>query len=243
MTARGWQVLVASALGCTILIGLGVWQLQRLETKQALLRQFEQRQTLAPVSLEQALSTAEATGDIDYLPIETTGRFESQTEFLMLTTFEGSAAWRVIAPFRSNDGVLVLVDRGIIPDAQRANLEAVTPSPDRDINLGGYALWHRSSPGLFVPENDVAANIWHWWDVPAMLAGLQLGEALKVAPFVLHLAPSGDLAAFPRPVPADSPLRNNHLQYALTWFALALVLAIFAGLVIKTELKQPGRQS
>jgi surfeit locus 1 family protein len=243
MTARGWQVLIASVLGCAILIGLGVWQLQRLETKQALLQQIEKRQTLAPVSLEQALAAAEATGDIDYLPIKTKGRFESQTAFLMLTTFDGSVAWRVIAPFRSNDDVLVLVDRGVIPDGRRANLEVATPSPDREVELSGYALWHRSSPGLFVPENDATANIWHWWDVPAMLAGLQLGEALKVAPFVLHLAPTEDSLAFPRPVPADAPLRNYHLQYALTWFALAVVLAIFAGLFIKTELKQPGRQN
>ena len=55
-----------------------------------------------------------------------------------------------------------------------------------------------------------------------MLAGLQLGEALKVAPFVLHLAPTEDSLAFPRPVPADAPFRNHHL---------------------KTELKQPDRKN
>ena len=92
MTARAWQVLIASVLGCAILIGLGAWQLQRLETKQALLRQIEERRTQTPVSLEQALLAAEASGDIDYLPIRTRGRFDPQTEFFMLTTFDGAAA-------------------------------------------------------------------------------------------------------------------------------------------------------
>jgi surfeit locus 1 family protein len=242
MTARGWQVLIASVVGCALLVGLGVWQLQRLEAKQTLLRQIQERRALAPVSLEQALLAAEETGDIDYLPVRTRGWFDPRTEFLLLTTFDGGAAWQVVVPFRSNDNVLVLVDRGVVPDNQRAGAKTVTAPPEGEIDLLGYALWHRARPGLFAPENDTAGNKWYWWDVPAMLANLPVDEVHKVAPFVLHLAPSGDSRDFPRPVAADQPFRNNHLQYALTWFALAVVLAVFAGLFMKSELKQPDQQ-
>src|SRR5262249_54971360 len=150
--------------------GLGLWQLQRLETKQALLRHLDERRALAPVTLAQALTAAEATGDIDYLPIKTKGQFEPAAELNMLATFKGEAAWRIIAPFRSDDGVVVLVDRGVVPDDRRDVRDQVLPVQDGETELTGYALWHRLGPGLFVPDNDVANNKWYWWDVPAMLA-------------------------------------------------------------------------
>ncbi len=72
---------------------------------------MEERRTEAPVSLDEAVSRAETTGDVDYLPIAARGRFAADKEILMLTTFEGNAGWRVITPFVSDKGTVVLVDR------------------------------------------------------------------------------------------------------------------------------------
>jgi surfeit locus 1 family protein len=239
MTRRGWQILIAAIIGLTILAGLGAWQLQRLATKQAQISQMEQRRSQSPVTLAEAVNLAETTGEVDYLPIIVRGRFARDKEILMLTTLEGSPGWRVITPFVSDKGTVVLVDRGVIPDKLRDALDSRIITGDQEIT--GYALWHRAGHGLFDPENDVAGNKWFWWDVPAMLAEVSIGEGLKTAPFILHLAPKPEDGTFPRPVAPGDSLRNNHLQYAITWFALALVLAVFAGLAIRSDLKQAGR--
>jgi surfeit locus 1 family protein len=239
MSKRVWQILVAGVIGFAILAGLGAWQLQRLASKQAQIRQMEERRVQSPVSLDEAINLAETTGEVDYLPIAVHGRFAQDKEILLLTPFEGSPGWRVITPFVSDKGVVVLVDRGVIPDKLRDAPDSRVLAGDQDI--AGYTLWHRAGQGRFDPENDVAGNKWFWWDVPAMLADVSIGEGLKTAPFILHLNPNAEDRSFPRATAATDTLRNNHLQYAITWFALALVLALFAGLAIRSELKQGGR--
>jgi len=239
MNRRSWQILIAAIIGFAILAGLGAWQLQRLSIKQAQIRQMDERRVQTPVSLGEAVDLAETTGAVDYLPIAVRGRFAQDKEILLLTTFEGSPGWRVITPFVSDKGTVVLVDRGVIPDNLRDARDSRILAGDQEI--AGYALWHRAGQGLFDPENDVAANKWFWWDVPAMLADVSIGEGLKTAPFILHLSPIPEDRSFPRPAAPAESLRNNHLQYALTWFALALVLALFAGLAIRSDLKQGGR--
>ncbi|MBL8895357.1 MAG: SURF1 family protein [Rhizobiales bacterium] len=239
MSRRNWQILVAAIIGVAILSGLGIWQVQRLGVKQALIRQMEERRAQAPISLDEAVNLAETTGDVDYLPIAVRGRFAADKEILMLTTFDGNAGWRVITPFVSDKGIVVLVDRGVIPDNLRDARDSRILAGDQAIE--GYALWHRAGQRLFDPENAVDQNKWFWWDVPAMLASVSIGEGLKTAPFILHLNAKADDRSFPRPVAVAETLHNNHLQYAITWFALALVLAVLAGLAIRSDRKQAGR--
>ncbi|MBC8038620.1 MAG: hypothetical protein H7X89_15540, partial [Rhizobiales bacterium] len=58
--------------------------------------------------------------------------------------------------------------------------------------------------------------------------------------FVLHVMPVADQNGFPRPAVPRAALANNHLQYAITWFSLALVLAVIAGLVVRGQMKKSG---
>ena len=102
--------------------------------------------------------------------------------------------------------------------------------------MTGILRRHVGSRGPFTPDNDPEANIWYWWDIPAMLASAHVGDDAGVAPFALHLLPDDDKAV-PRPVAIDSGLTNNHLQYALTWFALALILIVMSGLLIRQTMR------
>jgi surfeit locus 1 family protein len=83
----------------------------------------------------------------------------------------------------------------------------------------------------------VDGNIWYWWDVPAMLSSIPISGEMKVAPFVLQALPDADPAKFPRARGPQAQLRNNHLQYAGTWFFLALTLLVIAGLFIRKQRK------
>ncbi|MFL5259252.1 MAG: SURF1 family protein, partial [Hyphomicrobiales bacterium] len=116
--------------------------------------------------------------------------------------------------------------RGFVPDERRDPAKRPQSDPKGDVTIEGYISRHPSGQGLFTPDNDPARDNWYWWDIPAMLAFAKIDPASRVAPFILHVLPSaGEADALPKPTPPALNLTNNHLQYALTWFALAVVLA------------------
>ena len=119
-------------------------------------------------------------------------------------------------------------------------MRAAVATPAEPVELLGIVRRHGAARGPFTPDNDDARNIWYWWDVPAMLALSDIPADLKVAPFVLQLLPVEGNTSFPRPQRPDAALRSNHLQYAMTWFALALVLAAVAVLYVRGQMKKTG---
>jgi surfeit locus 1 family protein len=232
---RHWSFVLASAFGALILMGLGLWQLQRLSEKQALLAELSTRAAKEPLTLSAALAEEEA-GDIEFRKVEVIGAYlPAETKF-MLETFDGMAGWRVITPLRARDGIFVLVDRGIIPESMRKTVL----TPTGPVTLVGLVRRHDGKRGAFSPDNDDAANNWHWWDVPAMLAQSDISLELKIAPFVLQLVPTAGDRGFPRPEQPASALRNSHLQYAITWFALALVLVVIALVYVRGSPRKTG---
>jgi surfeit locus 1 family protein len=223
-------------LGIAVLSGLGLWQLQRLAWKEALLAEIVARATARPITLAAALAADDDADDIDFVNVECTGTYlPAETKF-MIQTFDAGPGWQVVTPFRSSDGIFVLVDRGVVPDTMRATVA----TPAEPVELLGIVRRHGAGRGPFTPDNDDAANIWYWWDVPAMLALSDIPADLKVAPFVVQLLPVEGDATFPRPQRPDAGLRSNHLQYAITWFALALVLAAVATLYVRGQMKKTG---
>ena len=224
MKPRLWPALVAALIGIAILLALGAWQVQRLSWKQDLLAAVEERLAAAPSDLASVLDAEDAGDDIEFRKVSLSGRFLHADEKLMLATLDGKVGWEVITPFLTDSGIAVLVDRGFVPDGLRDPAKRMTPET---ASLTGIVRRHASARGLFDPDNDVAGNMWYWWDVPGMLAASAIPPDAKVAPFVIQALPT-DGTSYPRPPEPRAAFRNNHLQYAITWFGLALVLAIVA---------------
>ena len=235
MPGRVWPILVAAILGCLCLLALGVWQLERLPWKEALIAERDARLAAAPVGLDMALADAEAGNSVEYLKITATGRFNHDRELFYLTTHGGTPGFRVITPLTTADGMTVLVDRGFVPETLREPSRRPDSQPGGEVSVEGYAARHQVAPGPFTPDNNAADDLWYWWDVPAMLAVADVPPGNRVAPFILHALPNG-ANALPEPIPPAETLTNNHLQYALTWFTLAAVLALMAGLFIRQQL-------
>ncbi len=234
--SRNWSFILASVLGIAVLCGLGLWQLQRLAWKEALLAEVTARAGAQPIALAAALAADDDADDIDFIKVAASGIYlPAETKF-MIQTFDAGPGWQVVTPFKSSDGIFVLVDRGVVPDTMRA----AVATPAEPVELVGIVRRHGTGRGPFTPDNDDAANIWYWWDVPAMLALSDIPADLKVAPFVLQLLPVEGDSSFPRPQRPDAGLRSNHLQYAITWFALALVLAAVAVLHVRGQMKKTG---
>jgi surfeit locus 1 family protein len=237
MTGRVWQILIATVLGVTLLVGLGVWQLQRLQWKEALIAERDSRLAAAPVTLDQALQEFDADRSVEFLKVEATGTFQNDAELFLLTTEGGAPGFEIVTPLLSRDGIVILTDRGFIPEPLKDHAKRPESRPSGEVTVTGILRRHVQSRGPFTPDNDTQANIWYWWDIPAMLAFAHIGSDTRVAPFALHLLPA-DGKGLPRPVAVDAGLTNNHLQYAFTWFALATLLVIMSGLLIRQTLRQ-----
>ena len=212
MTRRMILPLLFGLVGCAILIALGSWQLQRLAWKQGILAQISARLTDTPVALP---ALPDPAGD-KYLPVRVTGRFTGSEIDVLASLKEVGAGYRVIAAFRTDDGRMILIDRGFLPEDQRARPRLATTAA-----IVGTLHWPDETDS-FTPPPDAAREIWFARDVPAMAAKLQTEPVLIVA-----REATGDGIT---PLPVDTQgIPNNHLNYAVTWFSLA---AVWAGMTL-----------
>ena len=89
----------------------------------------------------------------------------------------------------------MIVDRGRLPDSRLKDF----PRPEGEVTVEGIIRTYSRGKGAYDPSNDPAANLWYWWDVPAMLAASKLPEGVKLFPYVVQLVPGGPAGQFPRP--------------------------------------------
>jgi len=200
--------LILGIVGTAVLVSLGVWQLQRLEWKEAILADIAGRISEAPVSLPDNPDPEKDR----YLPVRAEGRF-GEAELHVLVSLRGpGAGYRVIQPFETG-GRRILVDRGYVPAAEKDAPPATGPAI-----VTGNLHWP-DEVDSFTPEADPAGNIWFARDVPV------LAEALDTEP-VLVIAREIEGAQRGEPLPVTTEgIPNSHLGYAVQWFGLALVWA------------------
>jgi surfeit locus 1 family protein len=211
---------IATAILFSGLIGLGVWQLERLQWKLALIASVNRNLAAPPISLEQALALG--ANDAQYRRVTLAGRFENQKEtFVYSTDIDGRPAYHVIVPFRSDAGTL-LVDRGIVPPAlQYASTRKAGEIDGRTRITGVWRVPDRAGP--FTPPSDLAHRIWYSREVKAIARAD--GVALA-APVILEADSTPNPGGWPRGGQTRLHFRNEHLQYAITWFALAASLLV-----------------
>ncbi|MEI4471541.1 SURF1 family protein [Frigidibacter sp. MR17.24] len=206
--------LILGLSGCAILVELGLWQLRRLEWKQAVIARIEAQIAAEPGPLPAPGETSEAT---KYAPVRLTGTTGAQ-ELHMLSGYKGQGpAYEVITSFQTG-GRTVLLERGLV-----AEVDKDVARPPVELTVLGNLHWplERTSS---TPEPDLSRNIWFARDVPAMAALLGAEPILVVAREV-----TGDEQAIsPFPVTAEG-IPNDHLNYAITWFSLA---AVWAGMTV-----------
>lgn len=202
------SVAVFGAVGIAILVALGVWQVQRLAWKQGVLAEIEASIAAVPVALPD-LPDPEANG---YLPVTVTGRIGEDTVRVLVSQRGVGAGYRLISALETEAGRRVMVDRGVLPAAEDLPLPPVGA-----VTVSGNLHWPAERDG-FTPENDLADNIWFARDVAALAAHLGTEPVLVIA---RSLTPP-EAAVTPLPVTTEG-IPNDHLNYAITWFLLALV--------------------
>jgi len=210
--------LLIGLLGCAVLIGLGIWQVQRLAWKEALLAEIAAKLAAPAGGLPPPGAVAADPDAWRYTPVRVAGRTTGE-DVLVISGMKGvGPGYQVIAAFATDGGRRILIDRGFLPEALRGR-----PRPPVALELAGNIHWPREADG-YTPEPDLANRLWFARDVAGIAAFLNTEPLLVVA-----AEPGGDAQAI-EPVPLGTDgIPNDHLQYAITWFSLAVVWAGMTG--------------
>ena len=212
------RAIVPGLLLATIalLIGLGVWQIERRTWKLALIAQTERQLRAAPVAAPPPSAPIDA--DDAYKPVVATGRYRAGADtYVQAVTDLGGGFW-VLTPFDTDRGFTLLVNRGFVPADQRGKI--APPTAPQSIR----GLLRLTEPaGGFLRSNDPAGDRWYSRDLAAIAEARHLG---RVAPYFIDA--SEPRTGWPRGGMTVVRFRNSHLVYALTWFGLALLVAVMA---------------
>lgn len=209
---------IATAILLVILIGLGVWQLERLQWKLGLIASVNAHLNAAPISLGEALRRGQ---DAQYRRVRLLGHFDNTNEnYVFATDDAGAPVYHVLVPFQTERGTLI-VDRGIVPLELRDPRSRLAGEIDGPTTITG--IWRTpDAPGFFTAAPDRAHRIWYSRDVQAMA---QLEGLALLKPVVVEADAKPNPGGWPKGGQTRVTFRNEHLQYAITWFALAAGLA------------------
>jgi surfeit locus 1 family protein len=210
-------------------VGLGTWQVQRKAWKEALIDTLEQRLSATPIDLPPRELWGRLDPAVDeFRRVKFSASFLAGEEALVYASgsalrgdVSGPGYW-VFAPARPAAGGLVVVNRGFVPEGRQDPSTRRAGEVTGSISLVGVMRWPEP-PGPFSPTNDPGHNLWFVRDPVAVAAAKGWGN---VAPFFIELEGPQPPGGLPQAGALKANLRNEHLQYAITWYGLATVVAV-----------------
>lgn len=210
--------LLFTIVTVVVLLMLGFWQLNRLQEKKILLSSIHCNLQNKPAIIS-ALDSATI-----YSKVSIGGRFLMNYDtylYRRITNHPGVDGYYLLSPFQTNDNQVILVVRGwfksrYIQEVQRGLSQQPT-------QITGIIL-QSEHHNFLIPNKDLKSNVWFILD----LAQISQSLKLNLHPYYLLQLEPKDLPEFISHVPTDnfSKIRNDHLEYAITWFSLALGLVI-----------------
>ena len=240
----GLAVPVAFALvALAAFIGLGTWQLQRKAWKDALIASLEQRLSAPPVDLPPRERWPQLDpAEDEFRHLKFSAAFVPGAEALVYTT--GSAlrgdvsrpGYWVLAPARLATGGLVVVNRGFVPEGRQDPASRAGGEITAIVEMVGALRWPEAR-GIFSPNDQPARNLWFVRDPVGIASTKGWGD---VAPFYVELESPQSPGGLPRAGPLKASLRNEHLQYAITWYGLAVVVVVMFAFWLRARRQAPG---
>ncbi len=217
------------------LCALGTWQVHRLAWKRALIAQVDARAhapaTPAPGRGEWPALTSD---NAEYRRVSAAGVYQYDRQTLVQAATELGSGYWVMTPLQLADGGTVLVNRGfVLPEWRKGQAGSAQPPAPASVT----GLLRMGEPGSgFLRNNDPAANLWYSRDLPAIAAARGLTD---VAPYFIDADADtgGERDARKAPIGGLTVLAfpNNHLVYAITWYALAAMVLVGAFIFVREE--------
>jgi surfeit locus 1 family protein len=220
-----WAAVVFGILGFAVLAGLGTWQLSRLFWKEALLASIDQRTRASPRPLAEIERQFARSGDVDYWPVEVTGAFVHDKERHFFATYDGQSGFFVYTPVALPDGRRVFVNRGFVPYDRKDPATRPEGQVAGTVTISGLARNPLAvKPSSMLPDNEPDKNIFYWKDLGAMAKSAGLDPS-TLLPFFVDAGPARNPGGLPVGSVTIVDLPNSHLEYAITWYGLAIALA------------------
>ena len=210
--------LLLGIVGCAILLWLGAWQLQRLEWKEGILADIDARLAAEPVPLSLNASRA----NDNYRGVVVVGQPTGEELHVLASGTAAGTGYRVISKFQMQSGPEIMIDLGLLPPEIKDQAPAPTMTEIR-----GNLIWP-DDKNRSTPDKDLGANIWFARDV------VEMSQHLDTLPIMIVARSSS--APDPRliPLPINTAnIKNDHLNYAITWFLLAAVWATMTIFLIR----------
>ena len=237
---RGTSFGVFTLVMVALFVGLGVWQLQRRVEKHALIAHLTERLAAAPGPLPSPSQWSALTpaGD-EFRRVSFAATYESRPDAMVYSSgsavrddISGPGTWAFL-PAVLPSGETVVVNAGFVQNTMQDRAQedrAVTPLiTHAPVMLSGYIRFPEAA-GALTPSENLAKRLWFTRDHLAMARALGWGEGGRpVAPFYIDLEQPVPASGIPKPGPLEVHLKDDHLQYAITWFALAGAVVIAFG--------------
>jgi len=199
--------------GCAVLIALGTWQVQRLAWKEGILANIDARLAEQPTAIDLTM-----TEDADeYRRVTVSGTPTGEELHVLVSGTAAGTGYRVVSKFVTDAGDAILIDQGLLA-LDNKDAPVLTEATD----VTGTILWP-DDKNSSTPDPDLAKNIWFARNVPDMAAHLDTAPIMVV---VTQATPP-DPRITPLPI-TSANIKNDHLEYAITWFLLAIVWAIMS---------------
>lgn len=241
--ARGLVLpALLSALGIAILLGLGFWQLERRVWKEELIARVAARTTapVAPIPAESEWRRLNGGRD-EYRRVTASGRFDHSREVHVYTVvseqkgrYAGPGYW-VLTPLQLTSGAFVIVNRGFVPVDRKDAATRREGQVAGTVKVTGL-LRMPEQANFFTPSNDPSRNAWYRRDPDEIARALKLERA---SPFTIDADATPNPGGLPQGGGTRLNFPNDHFQYAITWFGLALALAGVFGVFVWQQLRSP----
>ncbi len=232
-----WAFVIVMIALALFLASLGIWQLDRLGQKEALIAAVDARIDLPPAALPPVAEWDSFDEEVfNFRPVKLEGRFVPDNSVLVFTSmtgtrgpYEGQGFW-VMSPFALETGGTVLVNRGFVP--QGAGQRFIGASGDATLPQGTVTITGLArvseATNTFTPGPDLAGHIEYVRNIDRLIAMMD-AELAPVAPIYVDqdAAKAGDLPQGGETV-IDFP--NRHFEYAMTWFLLSAVTVLMTGM-------------
>ena len=197
----------------TIFCALGTWQLYRLQWKVELISEITFGLNSSPIEYSSSIKK-------NYQRVNVKGKFDFDNQiYLYSLNDNGKPGYDVVTPFRTNKNENVLINRGWINKELKGNpsINSETVAEQKVVGL----LREIYKPNIFKPENDLTNNVWF----SINLDDLKVATGERFNKFVIFLENNQAKIPLPKKISIDVP--NNHLKYAITWYAISISIIFY----------------
>lgn len=203
------------------LVALGLWQVQRMHWKADLIEKLQTRSTSAAVAPP---GPSDDLALFEFKRVKVAGRFRHDQELYVVgRSLRGNPGLHVLTPLERGGGApALLVNRGWVPFDKQDPATRADGQVEGPVEVEGIVRLQRP-PGWFTPDDDPVKN--NWFTIDSKKMSQVVGMPLTGG-FYIVADKAGTPGVFPVGRQWRLDIRNNHLEYAITWFSLAAALLV-----------------